>query len=100
MPKFYSEKFLIEVQKLDPQATGVRLAKLCIKANVPISYVAERLEVSRMTTHSWFRGGKIRHKMLDKIQNLMSNIEQGLADGVLPAPTRIKTMDYLNSVKV
>lgn len=100
MPKSYSEKFLIEVQKLDPQAMGVKLAKLCIKSNIPISYVAEKLNISRMTAHSWFRGGKVRLKSMHKVSSLMDIIEQGLADGELPAPTRIKTKDYLDSTKL
>jgi hypothetical protein len=96
MPKSYSEKFLLEVQKVDPQAMGVKLAKLCIKTNVPISYVADRLEVSRMTVHSWFRGGKIRLSLINRVEHFIKFIEQGLADGELPAPTMVQTKDYLS----
>lgn len=35
---------------------GVRLGRLCIRFNVPVSVVAERCKVSRPTVYNWFIG--------------------------------------------
>jgi DNA invertase Pin-like site-specific DNA recombinase len=85
MPKPYSDKFLLGLQHADPDHLGVQLAKLCIKANIPYSYVATSLNTTRMTLHAWFREGKIRKHNSEKIQAFMDNVEQALADGKLPA---------------
>ena len=67
MPRTYSEPFLIGLHKENPHRTGIALALACVKANLPAKYVAEALEVSRMTVFGWFRGKPIRHKnMLDR----------------------------------
>ena len=67
--------------------------RLCIKANLAVKYVAEGLDVSRMTLHTWFRGGDIRQRNILKVKKFINIIEEGLADGVLPA-------DNLASAKV
>ena len=35
---------------------GVRLGRLCIQHNVPVSVVADRCKVSRPTVYNWFIG--------------------------------------------
>jgi hypothetical protein len=49
-----------------------------------------------MTVHSWFRGGKIRLSLINRVEHFIKFIEQGLADGELPAPTMVQTKDYLS----
>ena len=48
MARPYSEEFLLDLKNFDPKRLGVRLAKLCVKSNLPAQYVAEVFEVSRM----------------------------------------------------
>ena len=59
MPKKYSQSFLIELGKADNERLGVKLAKACVRADLPIIEVAKVFGVSRMTIHTWFRGGAI-----------------------------------------
>ena len=47
MPRTYSEPFLIELHKANPNRAGTALALACVKANLPAKYVAEALEVTR-----------------------------------------------------
>ena len=42
---------------------GVKLGKICVAKNIPVSDVAEYLKVSRMTVYSWFLG---RHDVADR----------------------------------
>ncbi len=93
MPRPLSERFILGLDKADESKDGVKLARACIKANLAIKYVAEGLGVSRMTLHTWFRGGDIRQRNIIKVKKFINIIEQGLADGVLPA-------DNLASAKV
>jgi len=95
MARPYSEEFLLDLKNFDPKRLGVRLAKLCVKSNLPAQYVAEVFEVSRMTIHSWFRGKAIRDKNCTKIENFIVLVKEGLHDGQLPVLTLIDAKKYL-----
>lgn len=84
MPKNYTEKFLISLGKADPNNTGVRLAKLCVDAHFSVTEVAKYLKVSRMTVHTWFKGGKISKDNIVIVKDFMNMIESGFEVGVLP----------------
>lgn len=98
MPKPHSDKFVLGLNHADGDKLGIKLAKLCIRTNLPSSYVADGLEVSRMTVHRWFRGGSItRHMHSRKIKQLMELVEQSLADGRLPATNLSDAKLYIDS---
>jgi len=100
MARTYSEAFLINVHKLDAEREGVKLAKACIKANLPAHYVANALGVSRMTIYSWFRGKPIRDKNTQLVKSFIKALDDGMADGVLPATTMISAKEYTDSVSL
>jgi hypothetical protein len=95
MARPYSKGYLVALSELDSKRLGVRLAKLCVKANLPAQYVAEVFGVSRMTIHSWFRGKAIRDKNCTKIENFMVLVREGLHDGDLPVSTLLDAKKYL-----
>ena len=68
----------------DPHRPGVRLAKACVKANLPAKYVAEALGVTRMTVYSWFRGKPIRDKNQQVVDVFTELVEGDLQLGLLP----------------
>lgn len=76
MPKKYSPEFLVELNKLDEEKLGVRLAKACVNADLPIIEVAKVFGVSRMTIHSWFRGSPIREKNAIKIKQFLTALDE------------------------
>ena len=98
MPRSYSEKFLISLPNLDTSRNGVRLAKLCVDANLPAVYIATLLGVTRMTMYSWFRGKPTRDKNSQVIDELIMLINKGIEDNVLPATDMYGAWEYLNSV--
>jgi hypothetical protein len=85
MPRPYSDRFLLELEKADERILGVQLAKLCLKANLPIKYVAQGVGTSRQAVHAWFRGGPMKYDNHKRVKEFISVVEKGLADGVLPA---------------
>jgi hypothetical protein len=97
MPRPLSERFVIGLDRADESKTGVQLARICIKANLPVKYVAEGLDVSRMTLHTWFREGEIRKNNNLKVQKFINLVEQGLADGVLPAGNLASAKVFIES---
>jgi hypothetical protein len=99
MPRNYSEKFLIAVNKLDQESYGVKLAKGCVAANIPAQYIADALGVSRMTIHSWFRGKPIRHKNTQRIKAVLASIDLGLMEGSLPFTNMQAAKDFADSLK-
>jgi len=97
MARPYSEQFLISLQKADPTRIGVQLGKICVKANLPTTYVAEAFNVSRMSIHSWFRGQYVREKNYEKITKFIELINKGIDKGVLPAETSTDAKDFIQS---
>ena len=97
MPRPYSDRFILGLNKADNARMGVQLAKVCLKANLPIKYVAKGLSVSRMTLHTWFRGGILRQHNSIKVKKFIELAEQGLADGTLPATNLATARAYIES---
>lgn len=72
MSKGYSALTIREVQEANPTLLGVKLAKICIDRNIPVSDVAEFFGVSRVTVYAWFRGkAVVSGKHSDKMQKLL-----------------------------
>ena len=97
MARPYSEQFLISLQKADPTRIGVQLGKICVKANLPTTYVAEAFNVSRMSIHSWFRGQYVREKNYEKINKFIGLVNKGLDKGILPAMTTKQAREFIDA---
>lgn len=52
----YSIRLIRLNKSADRKLLGVRLGKLCIQHDVPVSSVATKLGVSRQTVYNWFIG--------------------------------------------
>jgi hypothetical protein len=98
MSRPYSEAFLIELHKANPNKAGIALALACVNANLPAKYVAEALEVTRMTVFSWFRGKPIRHNNLLKIETFTDLVESDTAKGILPAKNTASARAYIEEM--
>jgi hypothetical protein len=98
MSRTYSEAFLIELHKANPNRAGTALALACVKANLPAKYVAVALEVTRMTVFSWFRGKPIRHKNLLKVETFTDLVESDTAKGILPARNTAAAKAYIEEM--
>ncbi len=97
MARPYSEQFLISLQKADPTRIGVQLGRICVKANLPTTYVAEAFNVSRMSIHSWFRGQYVREKNYERITKFIELVNKGLDKGVLPAMSSTDAKNFIES---
>lgn len=93
MPRPLSQRLLEQLENAE-LTPGVSLAKLCIRAKLPVLYVSPMLGVSRMTLHTWFRGGNIRAEHQAKIEKFMALIEDDIQSGVLPKKTLEETKEY------
>lgn len=98
MSRTYSDKFILELKQQDPDDPGIALALACVEGNIPASYVASALGVTRMTVFSWFRGGKMRTKILHKVEVMTDLIESDTAKGRLPVKTRAEARAYLEEM--
>jgi len=98
MSRTYSEAFLIELHKANPNRAGTALALACVKANLPAKYVAVALEVTRMTVFSWFRGKPIRHKNLLRVETFTDLVESDTAKGILPAKNTAAAKAYIEEM--
>jgi hypothetical protein len=98
MPRSYSNRFLLTLSKPDAIMTGQQLAKLCVEANLPASYVCKVFGISRMALHTWFRGGPIRPKRMQLVDAFMSLVEKDMKAGLLPARNLVEAKNYIEDM--
>jgi hypothetical protein len=98
MSRSYSDKLIISLKQSDPDNPGIALGLACVNANLPAKYVADALGVTRMTVFSWFRGGPIRFKTLQRVEVFTDLVESDTAKGRLPAKTKAEARAYLEEM--
>ena len=98
MPTSYSSPLVEAVQTAPVRSLGQELALVCIDGRLPAAYVAQVLGVSRMTLHTWFRGGEIRERRQPKVSVLIRLIKEDLQKGVLPVKTFSEARSYLQDM--
>jgi len=98
MPRSYSSKFLLTLSKPDAVMDGQLLAKVCVEANLPASYVCKVFGISRMALHTWFRGGPIRSKRMDIVNAFISLVTKDLDAGLLPAKNLKEAKAYIEDM--
>ena len=94
MPRPLSPALLQKLENAE-ESLGVSLARLCVKAGLPVLYVSAMLGVSRMTLHTWYRGGNIRAERRSKIETFMRLIDDDIQAGVLPKKRLNETKEYV-----
>jgi hypothetical protein len=98
MPRSYSSKFLLTLNKPSAILTGQNLARICVEANLPASYVCKVFGISRMALHTWFRGGPIRNKLMNIVDAFISLVNKDLDAGVLPAKNLKEAKAYIGDM--
>ena len=98
MARSYSPEVLLRLAKADDDLLGVQLGRLCVEANLPASYVAKALEVSRITMYHWFRGKGMREEKRKIIEVFMDLVKKDMEEGVLPAINVIAAKTYIESM--
>ena len=98
MARPYGQKFLMEVFAHERPTLGIELARLCVKANLNTSHVAEALEVSRATVHSWFRGATINKSRHELVLAFIKLLTKDSEEGVLPVSTPKDSKSYIESM--
>jgi len=96
MPRPISPDLLTRLENAE-ESLGVSLGKLCVRAGLPLLYAAAMLDVSRMTLHTWVRGGKVRSDHAPKVEKFIQYIEDELQAGVLPMKTLWEAREYAES---
>ena len=75
MARGYTRKFINIVNDADQTKLGVRLAKVCIKNDIPVNDVADFLKVTRMTVYHWFKGEtNVLHKYQETVSKLITKL--------------------------
>jgi hypothetical protein len=98
VPRTYSHKFLVELNRDDPEknsSLGVRLGRLCVNGNIPATYVASALDTTRVTIYGWFRGQGVREKKRVDVDAMISLMEQDFEAGLLPVDSHAKAKAYI-----
>ena len=98
MARPYGEKFLRELDESEDDSLGVRLARVCVRANLPATYVASALGTTRLTIYSWFRGRQIRTKSRKSVQDFISLIKQAINEDRLPAADQETVRKFIEEI--
>jgi predicted transcriptional regulator len=77
MSKGYSIALAEEIKAADQNLIGVRLGRVCLNKNIPVSDVADFFNVSRMTVYSWFKGESlVSSRYAEKMKTLLDKIKK------------------------
>ena len=57
----YSQSLVYANKKASIKSLGVALGRVCIRANINVSKIADDLGVTRMTIYNWFKGDREPH---------------------------------------
>lgn len=98
MSRPYSPEFKKLIAHSRSYKLGIDLGKTCVKAGLPATYVAEVFDTTRMTIHSWFRGGVIRSTKRRKIEVFIELLEEDMDKGALPAKTLKEARTYVEDM--
>ena len=98
MPRSYSTDLLDTVENTRTYRLGLDLANTCIKAGLPATYIAQVFDTTRMTIHSWFRGGAIRPSKRQKIEVFIQLVEEDMKKGILPCKNLRDARAYLKDM--
>ena len=75
MAKGYSILTIQEIKEANPNLLGVKLGKICVGRDIPVTDVAEYFGVSRVTVYAWFRGKMVvSGKHVEKVQHLINKL--------------------------
>lgn len=75
MAKGYSTLTVQEIEDANQNLLGVKLGKICVNKDIPVTDVAEFFGVSRVTVYAWFRGKTVvSGKHADKMQKLITKL--------------------------
>lgn len=70
----YSARLIALNKEADSKLLGVKLGRICIKQDIPVSTVAARLGVSRQTVYNWFMGETdLQDQSVDAVQDLIKS---------------------------
>lgn len=99
MARPYSAEFLTGLYaRVDDDNLGIRLAKTCVKANLPSALVAKALGVSRASVHAWFRGQHIQPRRYKLVEAFMRLVNKDMETGVLPAANLKMAKQYIETM--
>jgi transcriptional regulator with XRE-family HTH domain len=62
----YSQSLVYANKKATTKSLGVALGRVCIRANISVSKIADHFGVSRMTIYNWFKGDSVPFHSYDK----------------------------------
>jgi transcriptional regulator with XRE-family HTH domain len=75
MSQGYTRRLYQQNLGCDINRLGVKLGRLCIAADIPVTEVAAKFNVSRATVYNWFNGDTDPHKSLeDAIEDYLTEV--------------------------
>jgi transcriptional regulator with XRE-family HTH domain len=72
----YSIRVAEAIKGADGNLIGVQLGRACLARDIPVSDIAQRLNVTRQTVYNWFLGlSEPRGKAHDAIQTYLASLD-------------------------
>lgn len=72
----YSARVVAANHSHDDSFIGVKLGRVCIAHDIPVSFVASQLEVSRQTVYNWFIGAYEPHaRYRQTVESFIAGLE-------------------------
>ena len=62
----YSQSLVYANKKASIKSLGVALGRVCIRANISVTKIADDFGVTRMTIYNWFKGDSVPYHSYDE----------------------------------
>ena len=98
MTRTYSEQFLLELGKREEDKLGLKLARICVAANIPAAYAAIALETSPTTVYGWFRGRGISENKFKIVELFIEFVETDMKTERLPTKDMEDAKRYIEGL--
>jgi len=73
----YNTKTIHQLSLVSSDSLGVKLGKVCVAKNIPVTDVAEFFGVSRQAIYMWFKGkASPRKDLREKVERLVEKLSQ------------------------
>lgn len=73
----YSQSLVLANKQASAKSLGVALGRVCIRASISVSEIADSFGVSRMTVYNWFKGvAAPHHSYVEQIREYIRAVKQ------------------------
>lgn len=99
MTRSYDKARAAELIAYTGDKLGMRFGSAALRANLPMTYLAQMFGLTRNAVGRWYAGGGVTPKHQPVVETLIQVFEGDLRAGELPAKNLTAAREYIDGLK-